>query len=178
MAARCRSRAGTPTVANTDLIEVFGLDLNDVITLDQTNGTLPAADLFGGNGNDQLTGGSNGDSLFGDAGGDSLFGRGGIDELFGGANDDVLTGGDANDTMYGEDGNDRMIWNPGDDNDVMEGGAGTDIAEINGSNGAETFCIAADGTRVSLRRGSRPPPSRSTSARPRTSSSTPMAATT
>ena len=75
---------GTPTVANTDLIEAFGLDLDDVITLDETNGILPAADLFGGNGNDQLTGGSNGDSLFGDAGGDTLFGRGGIDELFGG----------------------------------------------------------------------------------------------
>ena len=161
---------GTPTVANTDLIEVFGLDLDDVITLDETNGILPAADLFGGNGNDQLTGGSNGDSLFGDAGGDGLFGRGGIDELFGGANNDVLTGGDANDTMSGEDGNDRMIWNPGDDNDVMEGGPDTDIAEVNGGNGAETFSIAAERHARVASSGSIPPPSRSISARPRPSS--------
>ena len=41
---------GTPTVANTDLIEAFGLDLDDVISLDETNGILPAADLFGGKG--------------------------------------------------------------------------------------------------------------------------------
>ena len=47
------SIAGGPaTVANTDLIEAFGLDLDDVVTLDETNGILPAADLFGGNGND------------------------------------------------------------------------------------------------------------------------------
>ena len=143
---------GTPTVATTDLIEAFGLDLDDVISLDETNGILPAADLFGGNGNDQLTGGSNGDSLFGDAGGDGLFGRGGIDELFGGPNNDVLTGGDANDTMSGEAGNDRMVWNPGDDNDVMEGGPDSDIAEVNGGNGIETFSIAANGTRVLFER--------------------------
>ena len=143
---------GTPTVATTDLIEAFGLDLDDVISLDETNGILPAADLFGGNGNDQLTGGSNGDSLFGDAGVDNLFGRGGADDLFGGANNDTLTGGDANDTMSGEDGNDIMVWNPGDDNDVMEGGPGTDTAEVNTGNGAETFSIDANGTRVTLRR--------------------------
>ena len=76
MAVPCRSPAARPTIANTDLIEAFGLDLNDVITLDQTNGTLPAADLFGGNGNDILTGGSNGDILNGDAGVDTLLGQG------------------------------------------------------------------------------------------------------
>jgi len=145
---------GPATVPNTDLIEVFGLDLNDVITLDQTNGSLPAADLFGGNGNDTLTGGSNADTLNGDAGIDILLGQGGTDELFGGADGDFLTGGDANDVMNGEDGNDRMTWNPGDDNDVMEGGPGSDVAEVNGGNGAETFAIAPDvtGTRVAFSR--------------------------
>ena len=106
---------GPATTANTDLIEAFGLDLNDVITLDQANGTLPAANLSGGNGNDTLTGGSNGDILNGDAGVDTLIGQGGIDQLFGGADGDTLTGGDANDTMNGGAGNDRMIWNPGDE---------------------------------------------------------------
>ena len=32
---------GTPTVANTSLIQVFGLGGNDVITLSETNGALP-----------------------------------------------------------------------------------------------------------------------------------------
>src|SRR5579863_4290854 len=54
---------GTPTVANTSLIQAFGLDGNDTIALDETNGALPAADLFGGDGNDTLTGASGNDQL-------------------------------------------------------------------------------------------------------------------
>src|SRR5262249_46305990 len=67
---------GTPTVANTTTISVFGLGGNDTISLDEANGTLPRALLFGGAGNDVLTGGSGNDQLFGQAGNDSLFGKG------------------------------------------------------------------------------------------------------
>jgi hypothetical protein len=49
---------GTPTVANTSVIEIFGTGGNDTISLDEANGALPAAHLFGGAGNDVLTGGS------------------------------------------------------------------------------------------------------------------------
>src|SRR4029450_25234 len=59
---------GDPTVANTDLIRVNGGDGSDVITLDETNGPLPAAQLFGGNGNDTLTGGNANDQLSGQDG--------------------------------------------------------------------------------------------------------------
>ena len=139
---------GTPTVANTALIQVFGQGGNDTITLDESNGALPAAQLFGGAGNDVLTGGSRADLLFGGAGNDTLLGKGGNDLLFGGAGNDVLTGGDGDDQVFGEGGNDRMIWNPGDDSDLFEGGDGVDTAEINGGNGSETFTITANGTRV------------------------------
>src|SRR3954470_24342395 len=37
---------GTPTVANTTLFQVLGQDGNDTIRLDETNGALPAAQLF------------------------------------------------------------------------------------------------------------------------------------
>jgi hypothetical protein len=76
---------GTPTVANTTLIQVFGQGGNDTITLDEANGALPRANLFGGAGNDTLIGGSGGDMLFGQAGNDTLLGKGGADFLFGGA---------------------------------------------------------------------------------------------
>jgi Ca2+-binding RTX toxin-like protein len=139
---------GTPTVANTSLIQVFGLGGNDTITLNEANGALPRANLFGGAGNDVITGGSGADMLFGQSGNDTLLGKGGNDFLFGGADDDVLTGGDADDQVFGESGNDRMIWNPGDDTDLFEGGAGTDTAEVNGGNGTEQFTVTANGTRV------------------------------
>src|SRR5688572_13649202 len=100
---------GTPTVANTALIQVFGQGGNDTITLSETNGALPRANLFGGAGNDTLTGGSGGDQIFGQAGNDTLLGKAGADFLFGGTENDTLTGGDADDQVFGESGNDRMI---------------------------------------------------------------------
>jgi Ca2+-binding RTX toxin-like protein len=139
---------GTPTVANTSLIRVFGLDGQDVITLNEANGALPVANLFGGSGNDVLTAGSGADQLFGQAGNDTLLGRGGSDLLFGGAENDTLTGGDADDQAFGQSGNDRMVWNPGDDTDLNEGGEAVDTVEVNGGNGTEQFTTTANGTRV------------------------------
>lgn len=139
---------GTATVANTAEIQVFGQNGHDTITLNEANGALPKALLFGGNGNDTLTGGSAGDFLFGQAGNDVLFGMGGSDFLFGGDHHDVLIGGDGDDQIFGEAGNDRMIWNPGDDIDLFEGGEGTDTVEVNGGNGDEIFTVTANGGRV------------------------------
>ncbi len=139
---------GTPTVANTALIQVFGLNGNDQIALNQANGALPAANIFGGAGNDTLTGGSGNDLLFGQSGNDTLLGKSGFDQLFGGADNDTLTGGDDDDQVFGESGNDRMIWNPGDDTDLNEGGDGNDTVEVIGGNGAEIFTATANGTRV------------------------------
>jgi Ca2+-binding RTX toxin-like protein len=139
---------GTPTVANTALIRVLGQGGNDVVTISEVNGALPAANLFGGADNDVLTGGSGNDELFGQAGNDTLLGKGGFDLLFGGSENDTITGGDADDQAFGQGGNDRMIWNPGDDTDLNEGGADTDTVEVNGGNGAEQFTTTANGTRV------------------------------
>ena len=139
---------GTPTVANTALVQSFGQGGNDTITLNQANGALPRANLFGGAGNDTLTGGAGADMLFGQSGNDTLLGKGGFDFLFGGSENDTLTGGDDDDQVFGESGNDRMIWNPGDDTDLNEGGADTDTVEVNGGNGAEVFTTTANGTRV------------------------------
>jgi Ca2+-binding RTX toxin-like protein len=139
---------GTPTVANTTSLSVFGLAGDDAITLDESNGALPKGLLLGGSGNDTLTGGSGADQLFGQSGNDVLLGKGGADLLFGGAGNDVLTGGAGDDQVFGEAGNDRMIWNPGEGTDLNEGGAGTDTVEVNGGNGAETFIATPNGTRV------------------------------
>src|SRR6201999_2999454 len=81
---------GTPTVANTGLIQVFGQGGNDTISVDEANGAMPAVNIFGGDGNDILTGGSGNDLLFGQAGNDTLLGKGGNDFLFGGDGNDTL----------------------------------------------------------------------------------------
>ena len=128
---------GTPSVANTALVQSFGQGGNDRITLDQANGALPRANLFGGAGNDTLLGGAGNDMLFGQTGNDTLMGNGGFDFLFGGSDNDTLTGGDADDQVFGESGNDRMIWNPGDDTDLNEGGAGDDTVDVNGGGGRD-----------------------------------------
>jgi Ca2+-binding RTX toxin-like protein len=148
---------GTATVANTTLIQIFGQDGNDNLSLSEVNGALPAANIFGGAGNDTATGGSGADQLFGQAGNDVLLGKGGADFLFGGDNDDVLTGGTGDDQVFGEAGNDRMIWNPGEDTDLNEGGDGIDTTEVNGGNGAEQFTLTPNGTRVRFDRVSPAP---------------------
>ena len=150
-------RGGTATVANTSLIQVFGLAGNDTLTLNESNGALPAANLFGGGDNDVLTGGSGADQLFGQAGTDTLLGKGGRDLLFGGAANDTLSGGDADDQVFGQAGDDRMIWNPGDDTDLNEGGDGIDTVEVSGGNGSEQFTTTANGTRVRFDRVSPAP---------------------
>ncbi len=139
---------GAPTVANTILIQIFGRGGHDQLGLDETNGALPKANLFGEAGNDTLTGGSGADVLNGGSGSDTLLGKGGADSLLGGDDNDTATGGDGDDIAQLGLGDDRFIWNPGDDTDIVEGGDGLDTTEVNGGNGAEDFTITANGTRV------------------------------
>src|ERR1700756_5590142 len=141
-------RGGAASVANTRLIEVFGLGGHDNLSLDEANGPLPKADLFGGAGNDTLAGGSGNELLDGASGNDTLLGKGGDDLLLGGDGADVLTGGGGTDQVFGQSGDDRMIWNPGDGSDLNEGGAGVDTVEVNGGNASETFTAVANGARV------------------------------
>src|SRR5689334_11029706 len=148
---------GTPTVANTSLVQIFGQAGNDVITLNEANGALPAAQIFGGNGNDVITGGSGNDMLFGQSGNDVLLGKGGNDLLFGGDGNDTLTGGDGNDRVFGEAGDDVMVWNPGDGSALNEGGSGNDTVVVNGGAADEFFAVSANGTRARFDRVSPAP---------------------
>lgn len=151
------------TVANTDLIRVNAGDGNDTISLDETNGPLPAAELNGGDGNDTLTGGSGNDQLFGQDGNDSLFGRAGDDSLSGGSGEDFIAGGAGNDTLFGGSGNDFLDgdqgadtaflgagddvfrWDQGDGSDKVDGGSGTDELLFNGFANPEQFTLTANG---------------------------------
>lgn len=112
---------GPATIYNTALIRMHGLAGSDELRLDETNGPLPAAEMFGGEGIDQLFGGSAADLLDGEQG---------ADIMHGGADDDIF------------------VWDPGDGSDLVEGDAGRDTLLFNGADAAETVNISANGSRA------------------------------
>jgi hypothetical protein len=109
---------GVATVANTTHLHLVGAGGNDNISLDESNGLLPGADLFGGAGNDTLIGGSGSDFADGEAG---------------------------NDLITLEEGDDNFQWNPGDGSDVVDAGTGHDEMIFNGSDQAERIDVSDSG---------------------------------
>jgi hypothetical protein len=138
-------------------IDVYGLGLGDVLTVNSgvlnkmyaggsegddnfnaTNAT-GSVTLSGEAGHDTLTGGSNADSIEGGSGNDLLTGNAGADILNGVNNDDTMYGGADNDSLYGGNGIDRFVGNDGDDwfygrnsdtDNGFFGGNGFDHAQI------------------------------------------------
>src|ERR1700722_18647438 len=94
---------GPAPVGNPPVIQGFGQAGNDTISLDESNGALPAANLFGGDGNDTLIGGSGNDMLFGQAGNDLLVWKPG-------EGTDLMEGGDGNDTAEVNGGNGAEVF--------------------------------------------------------------------
>src|SRR5262245_24355009 len=72
-------QGGQPTVANTSQIFMNGGAGNDNLSLDEANGAMPGASIFGGDGNDTITAGSGDDFIDGGPGNDILFGGAGND---------------------------------------------------------------------------------------------------
>lgn len=136
------------TVANVDLVQVHGGAGDDTISLDETNGPLPRAELFGDAGNDRLTGSSAADRLDGGAGNDILEGGSGAEVLIGGDGNDFVDGNQGADTAILGDGNDAFQWDPGDGSDVVEGQTGADTMLFNGAGIGEAFNVSANGGRV------------------------------
>lgn len=128
------------TVAGTRLIKVTGLAGDDTLLIQDGDGSMPAAILSGGDGNDFLQGGGRDDTLFG------------------GNGDDLLIGGRGADHLFGDAGNDRFIWNAGDGNDRIDGGAGYDKVELAGTADGDNFAIAAtaSGARIGSAHGKGP----------------------
>ena len=85
-------RGGQATTGTTTRVQVFGSGGNDTVTLDEANGPLPPADLFGGADNDTLTGGAGADQVFGQSGDDRL-----VWSAPGG--NDLIEGGEGIDTV-------------------------------------------------------------------------------
>ena len=146
------ARGGRATVANTKLIRVSGLGGNDKLSLNESKGALPMADILGGNGNDLITGGSGNDQLSGGSGNDTLQGGAGNDVLIGGDGNDLIDGGWGIDTALLGAGDDTFVWNPGDGSDVIDGQDGADTLKFNGSDASEKIDLSAEGNHLRLSR--------------------------
>lgn len=106
----------TVTVANVHRIVIKGGSGSDRLAIDDSNGPMPIASIFGQSGDDEV---------FGGAGNDTLVGGTGNDLILGGNGNDTLIGGAGNDTLMGGNGNDRLIGGPG--RDTLDGGAGHNV---------------------------------------------------
>ena len=85
---------------------------------------------------------------------DTVIGGSGDDTISGGLTAETLIGGSGDDTINGGAGDDTIVWNNGDGNDIVDGGLGVDTQLVNGSTDADTFSIAANGTRLDFQRTS------------------------
>jgi Ca2+-binding RTX toxin-like protein len=99
--------------------ELFGDEGND-----QLSGGRGHDILHGGDGNDRLSGGAGHDVLYGEVGNDNLAGGTGDDFAFGGSGADQLSGDVGNDVLLGEEGNDGLKGGAG--RDLLIGGLGAD----------------------------------------------------
>jgi Ca2+-binding RTX toxin-like protein len=106
---------------------IRGGNRDDLITVDQTNGSFPIpCKMMGGGGYDTILGGDEPDIMFGQGGNDYLSGGAGDDILLGQTGEDTLIGGPGNDLLAGSFGNDDMVG--GDGNDTLADGRGADTA--------------------------------------------------
>lgn len=82
---------------DVDRILVFGMSSNDTITIDDD--IEVNAEIWGGQGDDQIKGGSGHDAIFGEQGNDTLYGGDGRDLIVGGTGADRIHGDDSDDIL-------------------------------------------------------------------------------
>jgi Ca2+-binding RTX toxin-like protein len=120
------------------VVAIVGGNRDDLIAVDQTNGSFPImCSMTGGAGYDTIIGGDEPDQMFGGPGNDLLIGGAGNDTLLGQTGDDTLIGGPGNDLLAGSFGNDDLVGGDGNDTladargaDTVFGGAGNNLFSI------------------------------------------------
>lgn len=113
---------GTYSTSQISEIVINSGSGNDLI--DNSNRSIIAMRVNGGDGDDTIYGGRSDDILVGGDGNDTIKGHDGEDQLSGSAGDDLIFGGDDDDEINGGAGNDRLYGES--DDDTLRGGFGDD----------------------------------------------------
>jgi Ca2+-binding RTX toxin-like protein len=119
-------------------INIVGGNASDLITVDQTNGTVPlVVRVTTHNGNDTVIGGAESDRV--------VCGNG-IDEVMSGDGNDILLAGGGPDTLVAGNGNDQLHSGPGHDLLVAGNGNNTFVdpyghVTLQGGTGHDTYIL-------------------------------------
>ncbi|MEM6902279.1 MAG: calcium-binding protein [Pseudomonadota bacterium] len=115
----------------------------------RVDGDATLANLYGNQGDDQLSGGVGVDALYGGQGSDTVI-DGGSNASFGNKGDDLVVGSDSDDVLYGNQDIDVLSGGAGDDTlyggqnqDALTGGAGDDL--LFGGKGEDTYVYLGGG---------------------------------
>ena len=127
------------TFSPTGRILVFGQSGDDTIEIDDHISLT--AEIYGGEGNDELRGGSGNDVIVDTSGNnrihaglgnDSVTTGNGNDQIWGEAGDDIIDAGDGNNTIDAGAGNDVVTTGSGQD--AIDAGAGDDLVRAGAGN--------------------------------------------
>ena len=126
----CEESATGAVCHGADRVVIDAGGGNDVVLLFFYGSTLNVpAEIYGGDGNDDLRGGEKENRIYGGAG---------FDKLTGGPDKDELHGGPQADQLDGQGGDDALFGGPGDDRLSGGNGVGNDADQIFGGEGIDT----------------------------------------
>ncbi|WP_321341261.1 DUF5801 repeats-in-toxin domain-containing protein [Breoghania sp.] len=118
----------------TDGIAANTIEHDDLISIENVEGT-DFADNIVGDGGDNV--------IMGLDGADYLAGLGGNDTILGGEGGDLIDGGTGGDTIEGGAGDDRINWSVGDGADTIDGGDDTDTLRLFSTAAGQTITLGA-----------------------------------
>ena len=136
--AGVQTKSGVFLVGQLKNVHINGGAKNDLITIDQTDGSFPlSTTILAGSGNDTVYGGDEPDVIRGNAGNDFIDAGAGNDKVVGGYGNDTLIGGLGDDTLRGNMGHDYENGGEGDDRLIDFGSKQTLI----GGDGVDRFVV-------------------------------------
>jgi Ca2+-binding RTX toxin-like protein len=125
-----------------DAINVKMGDGNDLVRIDDANGSFTGDPNTGDSTPTTIAGGDGNDTLLGAQNPPAGPPTNQVETYKGGDGNDTIDGGRGNDTAHLGGGNDTFRWDPGEGSDVIEGQGGSDTMLFNGAPGIDNVTLS------------------------------------